>query len=266
MMKGNSWLRSAAVVAAGIVMTVLVTSPAAYSKSKKKASTPEPTPTLTATPTPTPEVKVWNFDSDKAGSVPAGWKALEGDWQIIPDPTAPSKPNTYGLPEGRLISSLTHALNYYPMTIVTDPTEYSDFTFEAAFKSVGGRFDCSGGIIFRYVNDQNYYLLSAGCPNDYFALTRVLNGNVDILKQTVVPTDKDNWYKLKVTAVGGHFLCYDDTKMVFDFDDSKIAKGRVGLWSRDDSQARFDDVTITKRLAGQAESEATPAALPSLPH
>jgi hypothetical protein len=266
MMKGNSWLRSAAVVAAGIVMTVLVTSPAAYSKSKKKASTPEPTPTLTATPTPTPEVKVWNFDSDKAGSVPAGWKALEGDWQVIPDPTAPSKPNTYGLPEGRLISSLTHALNYYPMTIVTDPTEYSDFTFEAAFKSVGGRFDCSGGIIFRYVNDQNYYLLSAGCPNDYFALTRVLNGNVDILKQTVVPTDKDNWYKLKVTAVGGHFLCYDDTKMVFDFDDSKIAKGRVGLWSRDDSQARFDDVTITKRLAGQAESEATPAALPSLPH
>ena len=267
MTKENSWLRSAAVVAAGIVMTVLITSPAAYSKSKKKA-TPTLTPTLTATATATPEVKVWNFDSDKAGSVPAGWKAVEADWEVIPDPTAPSKPNTYGLREGRLIASLTHALDYYPMTIVTDPTEYSDFTYEAAFKSVGGRFDCSGGIVFRYVNDQNYYLLSAGCPNDYFGLSRVLNGKVELLKQSVVPTDKDAWYKLKVSAVGGHFMCYDDTKMVFDFDDAKIAKGRVGLWARDDSQARFDDVTITKRLAGQAESEATPtpAALPSVTH
>ena len=32
----NSWLRSAAVVAAGLVMAVLIVSPAAYSKGKKK--------------------------------------------------------------------------------------------------------------------------------------------------------------------------------------------------------------------------------------
>jgi len=90
MMTENSWLRSAAVVAAGVVMTILITGPVAYSKQKKKAATPEPTPTLTVTATPTPEVKVWNFDSDKAGGVPAGWKAVEADWQVIPDPTAPS--------------------------------------------------------------------------------------------------------------------------------------------------------------------------------
>ena len=88
-----------------------------------------------------------------------------------------------------------------------------------------------------------------------------------MLKQSVVPTDKDNWYKLKVVAQGGHFITYDDTKMVFDIDDSKIAKGRIGLWSRDDSQARFDDVTITK-MGAAPEAEASPAAstLPSLPH
>ncbi|MDO8432420.1 MAG: hypothetical protein Q7S58_08440 [Candidatus Binatus sp.] len=267
-MTENSWLRSAAVVAAGIVMTILITGPAAYPKQKKKAGTPEPTPTLTATPTPTPEVKVWNFDSDKAGSVATGWKLLEADWQVIPDPTAPSKPNTYGLPAGRLLASLTHALDYFPMTIVTDPTEYSNFSIETAFKSTGGRFDCSGGILFRYVNDKNFYLLSAGCPSDYFSLSRMYNGKVELLKQSVVPTDKDNWYKLKVVAQGGHFITYDDNKMVFDIDDSKIAKGRIGLWSRDDSQARFDDVTITKLSAVAAEPEASPTGggLPSLPH
>ena len=54
-----------------------------------------------------------------------------------------------------------------------------------------------------------------------------------------MPTDKDTWYRLKVTAQGGHFTCYDDDKMIFDFDDNKIAKGKIGLWARDDSQARI---------------------------
>ncbi len=245
MKTGNSWLRSAAVVAAGLVATVLVISPAAYSKQKKKKVVVEPTATATPTATPTPEVKVWNFDQDKAGEVPAGWKAIEGDWQVIPDPSAPSKPNTFGLPAGRLLKSLTNALEYYPMAIETDPKEYSDFTLEAQFKSAGGRFDCSGGLIFRYVDDKNFYLLSAGCPSDYFALSRMTDGQLVGLKQSVVPTDKDTWYRLKVAAQGGHFMCYDDDKMIFDFDDSKIAKGKVGVWARDDSQAQFDDVKIT---------------------
>ncbi|MGA9725459.1 MAG: family 16 glycoside hydrolase [Candidatus Binatus sp.] len=261
MKTGNSWLRSAAVVAAGIVMTVLVISPAAYSKPKKKKAAAEPTATLTPTATPTPEVHLWNFDQDKAGEVPAGWKAIEGDWQVIPDPSAPSKPNTYGLPAGRMLKSLTGLLAYYPMTIETDPTEYSDFTLEAQFKSAGGRFDCSGGLIFRYVDEKNFYLLSAGCPSDYFALSRMTNGQLATLKQQVVPTDKDTWYRLKVTAQGGHFSCYDDDKMIFDFDDNKIAKGKIGLWAADDSQAQFDDVKLT--VLGAGESGSAPAASPS---
>ncbi|MGH7924724.1 MAG: family 16 glycoside hydrolase [Candidatus Binatus sp.] len=258
----NSWLRNAAVLAAGLVMTVLVTSPAAYSRQKRKKAEVTPTETLTPTATPTPEVHVWNFDQDKAGEVPAGWKALEGGWQVIPDPTAPSKPNTFGLPAGRLFKSLTNALEYYPMAIETDPTEYSDFTLEAQFKSAGGRFDCSGGLIFRYVDAKNFYLLSEGCPSDYFALSRMTNGQLVGLKQSVVPTDKDTWYRIKVRAQGGHFMCYHDDKMIFDFDDSKIAKGKIGVWARDDSQAQFDDVKITVIGAGES-APATPAASPS---
>ncbi len=261
MMTGSSWLRSAAVVGAGVLMTVLLVSPAAHSRQKKKAV--EPTATLTPTATPTPEVHVWNFDQDKAGSVPTGWKAVEGDWQVIPDPTAPSQPNTFGLPEGRLLKSLTNALEYYPMAVMTTPTEYSDFTLESSFKSVGGRFDCSGGLIFRYVDEKNFYLLSAGCPSDYFMLRRMLNGKLDILKQSVHPTDRDIWYKLKVSAQGGHFMCYDDAKMEFDFDDNKIAKGKIGVWASDDSQARFDNLTVTLPIAGAAAAAASESASPA---
>jgi hypothetical protein len=265
MMTGSSWLRSAAVIGAGIFVMVLVVSPAAYSKPKKKKAV-EPTPTLTPTATPTPEVHVWNFDQDRAGSVPAGWKAVEGDWQVLADPTAPSQPNAFGLTgAGSWIKTFTNALEYYPMAVMTDSPEYGDFTLEASFKSAGGRFDCSGGLIFRYVDDKNFYLLSAGCPSDYFALSRMTDGKLEVLKQQVVPTDKDIWYKLKLSAQGGHFITYDDNKMVFDFDDSKIAKGKVGVWARDDSEAEFDNLTITLPLAGSSDSGegGAPSASPS---
>jgi hypothetical protein len=45
--------------------------------------------------------------------------------------------------------------------------------------------------------------------------------------------------------------------MIFDFDDSKIAKGKIGLWAADDSQAEFDDVKLT--VIGAGESAPTPA-------
>jgi len=262
-MTASSWLRSAAVVGAGVLMIVLVVSPPAHSQHRKKKAV-EPTPTLTPTATPTPEVHVWNFDQDKAGSVPAGWKAVEGDWQVIPDPTAPSQPNTFGLTgKGSWIKSITNALEYYSTAVMSDSPDYSDFTLEASFKSIGGRFDCSGGLIFRYVDDKNFYLMSAGCPSDYFALSRMTNGKLEVLKQQVVPTDKDVWYKLKVSAQGGHFITYDDGKMIFDYDDNKIAKGKVGVWARDDSEARFDNLSITLPMGGSSDSGAAPGASPS---
>lgn len=253
-------------VAAGVAFTMTLTSQAAWSRAKKKVE-PTVTPTVTPTATATPEVKAWNFDQDKAGGPAAEWTPVIGDWQVIPDPSAPSQPNTYGLPPGRMMQSLMSALQYYPMTVLTDPTEYSDFTLEASFKSAGGRFDCSGGIIFRYVDKNNFYVLSAGCPSDYFQLSRISGGKLEVLKQSVVPTDKDTWYKIKVIAQGGHFMCYDDNKMIYDFDDSKIAKGRIGLWASDDSQARFDNVTLTLPLdEGSPAAESSAAAtLPPLP-
>jgi len=262
-MTGRDWLRTAIVIAAGAVLAVGLTSPAAYSRAKKKEPTPTETPTPTATPTP--EAKVWNFDQDKAHAMPEGWTAVEGEWEVIPDPSAPSQPNTYGLPAGRTMSSLLHGLNYNLVTVLTDKTEYDDFTLEASFKSAGGRFDCSGGLIFRYVDAQNFYVLSAGCPSDYFALSRMSAGKLENLKQQVVPTDKDTWYKLKVLAQGSHLTCYDDNKMIFDVDDGKIAKGRIGLWASDDSQARFDDVTLTLPLAGAPATTAAPPPPPPLP-
>jgi hypothetical protein len=258
----RTWLRSAALVAAGVMAVVVLVAPPAFSKPKKKKETPTPTATATPTPAPTPEVKTWNFDGDKAGELPAAWDDIDGaGWQVFSDPSAPSQPNDFGLPSGRMVTSLTHGLEYHPIIVMKDPTEYSDFTAQVSYKPIKGYFDCSGGLIVRYENPENYYVLAMGCPSDYIQLLRMYQGKMDQLQQKVVAIDPGNWYKVKLDVQADHFIAYDDDKMLFDVQDNKIAKGRLGLWSSNDSMARFDDLTLTLPLpgAGGAASGGAPA-------
>ena len=254
----RTWLRSAALIVAGVMVAIVMVAPPAYSKKKKE---PTPTATLTPTATATPEVRVWNFDADKADQLADGWQDVDGaGWQVFSDPTAPSQPNDFGLPAGRMITSLTHGLEYHPIVVMKDPTEYSDFTAEVQFKPIKGYFDCSGGLIVRYSNAENYYVLTLGCPSDYVQLLRMYQGKVDQVQQKVVAIDAGNWYKIKLDVQGDHFIAYDDGKLIFDVQDSKIAKGRIGLWSSNDSQARFDNLTLTLPVPGAAAGDTGGAA------
>jgi len=266
----RTWLRSAALVVAGAMVAVMTSAPPAYSKKKKEAT---PTATLTPTATATPETKAWNFDTDKAGQLADGWQDLDGaGWEVFSDPTAPSQPNDFGLPSGRMVTSLTHGLEYDPKVVMKDPTEYSDFTAEIQFKPIKGYFDCSGGLIVRYADLNNYYVLALGCPSDYVQLLRMYKGKLDQVQQKVVAIDAGNWYKIKLDVQGDHFIAYDEGKMLFDVQDNKIAKGRIGLWSSNDSQARFDNLVLTLPLPGAAAGEAgggaaagAPAGTPGAP-
>ncbi len=218
---------------------VLLATPAFAHKPKTTASTAD------STKSSSPMTRTWNFDHDKTNRLAAGWTAVEGNWEVLPDATAPSPPNTLGLPPGRFLASLTHLLNYHSIAVVSGPDEYSDLTVRVDFEPVKGYLDCSGGIIVRYVNPQNYYALTVGCPSDYFRFVRVLKGKPHMLGEQVVATDIHKWYKLEVRAQGNEFTCYDNDKMILDVSDPKIAKGRVGLWAANDSQARFDNFSIT---------------------
>lgn len=265
----RTWLRSAALIAAGVTVLVVMSSPPAFSKPKKKKETPTATPTAVPTPVPTPAPQVWNFDGDKAGEPSAAWQDVDGaGWQVFSDPTAPSQPNDFGLPSGRMVSSLTHGLEYHPKVVMKDATEYSDFTVEVQFKPIKGYFDCSGGLIVRYANPDNFYVLRMGCPSDYVQLLRTYQGKLDQLQQKVVAIDAGNWYKIKLEVQGDHFIAYDEGKLLFDVQDNKIAKGRLGLESSNDSQSRYDNLTLTLPLPGAASADTgggAPAGTPPPP-
>ncbi len=240
------WLRDAVLAVAGIALCMLL----ATSRAESHQAAPAASPAAVEAPPPipasaaTPEAKSWTFDQDKPDQMAQGWTAVEGDWAVLPDSTAPSPGNAFGLGAGRLFYSLIKLGEYYPIAVLSDSTEYDDFTLEASFKVTGGRLDTSGGLVLRYADPKNYYVMSAG-NLDYVVFQRVSNGEHQTLKTAVAPMDQNVWYRLRVVANEDRFSCYVGKKMVLDVVDKKFAKGRVGLWARADAQVRFDNVILT---------------------
>jgi len=205
--------------------------------------------------------KVWNFDHDRGYSKPQDWKAVAGDWRVIIDPNAPSEPNTmglpgYGLPHTRTVKLWLDSFfsDNYLLAIPKDATEYTDFSYEAAFKPWGGAWGSYAGLVFRYTDPQNYYVLAAACPKDTLALYRMNGGHLNLIKEVPATLEHGHWYTFKVDARGGHFTAYLDGKQMFAADDGSLAKGRIGVWSQNDSRVSFDNIKLTPAAAGSSPS------------
>src|SRR5262245_13349823 len=96
-----------------------------------------------------------NFDTATAGSAPAGWTATQtgkgnAKWTIEKDDTAPSKPNV--LKQSGVAT--------YPVCFRND-TNLKDGFVEVKFKSVSGKEDQAGGVVWRLKDANNYYIARA---------------------------------------------------------------------------------------------------------
>ncbi|HVB80730.1 MAG TPA: family 16 glycoside hydrolase [Candidatus Binataceae bacterium] len=201
--------------------------------------------------------KAWDFDHDRGNLKPSDWTAVAGQWRVIIDRNAPSEPNTmglpgYGLPRTNKVKLWLDSFftDNYLLAIPNDPTEYTDFSYKASFKEWGGAWGSYAGLVFRYTDPQNYYVLAAMCPKDQLALYRMNGGQLNLIKEVPAALERGRWYTFKVDARGGHFTAYLDGKPMFEADDGTLAKGRIGVWSQNDSRVSFDNIKVTPAAAG----------------
>lgn len=177
-----------------------------------------------------------NFDNEKVGAVPTGWTATktgkgEAKWSVAKDESAPSRPNV-------LKQSGVAA---FPICIKDEPSINNGYV-EVKFKPVSGEEDRAGGIIWRCKDENNYYVARANALEDNVCIYYTLNGRRTEKKRTSMKVSSGDWHLLRVDFQGNRFTVTLDGKKAIEWvDDTFKDAGKVGLWTKADSETLFDD-------------------------
>jgi hypothetical protein len=197
--------------------------------------------------------QILDFDKDEAGNAPRGFStALTGSgrsgmWMVMKDETAPSQPNV-------LAQTDMDATGYRFPVCVLDAVVTEDADISVKFKPVKGSKDQAAGIVWRYVDGNNYYIVRANALEDNVVLYKVEKGKRTDLpivgkgrtygEKEKVPSGE--WGTLRIAVQGNRFDVYHNGKKLFEVVDGTFTKaGKVGLWTKADSYTLFDDLTIS---------------------
>ncbi len=201
-------------------------------------------------------IQTLNFDSAAVGTVPAGWTVAmthtggAPKWEILKDETAPSQPNVLA----QVSDDKTGGR--FPLAIF-DKASFADGSLSVKFKSVSGSVDQAAGLVWRYRNPDNYYIVRANALEDNVVLYKVDGGKRVSLAPKGTPSNtygikhrvpKNTWCTLKVTFQGKSFAVFFDGKQLFELEDATFPDaGKVGLWTKADSVTYFDDFQIESK-------------------
>lgn len=204
--------------------------------------------------------KVWNFDADTVDAPPAGFvfgrtgSGRPGRWIVRGEAGAPSGANV-------LAQVDTDDTDYRFPVAVIDDSSLRDLRLSVKCKPVSGKVDQACGLVFRYRDDNNYYVARANALEDNVNLYFVKDGRrkqitgwrgiTGYLTGVLGGTKKVSsgaWHDLAVEAKGDHFEVYWDAEKVIDTHDKTFTEaGKIGLWTKADSLIHFDDLTATPK-------------------
>lgn len=194
--------------------------------------------------------EIINFDTAKPGELPPGWIGTatgKGNpkWTVEKDESAPSKPN--------VLKQSGEAT--FPICVKADAKIKNGFV-ETKFKPVSGEEDQAGGLVWRYHDADNYYVVRANALENNVVLYKVEKGKrkpLDIIGRkggygVEAKVSKGEWTTLRVDFAGNHFAVSLNGNKLFEVEDETFPNaGAVGLWTKADSVTLFDDFTCGNR-------------------
>jgi hypothetical protein len=112
-------------------------------------------------------------------------------------------------------------------------------------KPLSGRVDQACGLVFRYRDENNYYVTRANALEGNVRLYAVKDGRRQQFATWSGDVVQDRWGELRVEARGNHLVAFWNGTKVIDADDATFPEaGRVGLWTKADSVTAFDNLTV----------------------
>jgi hypothetical protein len=193
-----------------------------------------------------------NFNKEKPGHLPEYFStALTGNgragvWTLIEDKTAPAQ---------KLVLAQTDAdaTSYRFPVCVYEGFSAKDVDLSVRFKPVSGVKDQAAGLVWRYRDKDNYYIVRANALEGNVVLYKIQDGKREDLplkgegrtygKKAPVPTNQ--WSELRVKAKANVFTVYLNGQELYNVEDGTFTDaGKVGVWTKADSITYFDDLKV----------------------
>jgi hypothetical protein len=186
-----------------------------------------------------------DFEKDEAGKAPKDFSyALTGQgkpgvWALRKDDVAHGNV---------LVQTDADTTDYrFPVAVYNDFTG-TDVSLSVQFKPLSGKGDQGAGLVWRYRDQNNYYVTRCNALEDNCTIYHVVNGRRQAFMNHRVKVATNAWHTLEVNVTGDHFVVTYDGQKVLDAKDGTFkGAGRVGLWTKADSVIAFDDLSIAGR-------------------
>jgi len=143
----------------------------------------------------------------------------------------------------------------FPVAVLDQPGA-ADVDLSVRFRPVSGRGDQAAGLVWRFQDEDNYYLVRANALENNVVLYKVQGGKRTDLpvkgegrtygKKAAVPTGQ--WGTLRVVANGPLFQVFLNGTKLYEVEDTTFTQaGKVGVWTKADSVTHFDDLTVVTK-------------------
>ena len=103
----------------------------------------------------------------------------------------------------------------------------------------------AAGVVFRYLDKNNYYRFSMDSERGYQRLVKKVNGVYARLASNSKGYKPGTSYALRVTAIGSSIKVYVNGALVFSVTDNSLTRGLLGLYTWGNKNTYFDNVSAS---------------------
>jgi hypothetical protein len=183
----------------------------------------------------------WNFETTAAGTLPSDWMIAQGGGKI-PSATWQVEADSWG--KTMALTRSTNTGTTCNLLLATG-SSVANLALSAKIRATSGRVSQGVGIIWRVLNEDNYYLACWDPLENTLRLAYVEMGRLTLLRSVYVQADSVNWHTLEIEHFRNNIKVSMDGKFIMEQQDDTLRyPGMIGLWTQADSCAMFDDIRV----------------------
>jgi hypothetical protein len=159
-------------------------------------------------------------------------------WVVQTVSDSPSKPNV--LVKLPIIDNVT---NTHLQILPNSPsTDNANITMK--FKIVSGEKARSVGMIVRFIDDQHYFVLMADSMANRLSLCKQTPEFLICSYDKQISIAPGEWHSLNAIVSSQGIAATLDNHLLIRANDHNYVSGQIGLWTKADTEAYFDDFKI----------------------